>query len=197
MNALTNANQADVHPADPNPDASSPTRHEQVTAQAAGAAGDELTWPEKRLAFGRGWRGRCPFCGEGRIFQSYGRPHHDCSECGHVYRREQGAMTGSMYLSAAVTQIVAAILILTIFFGTDWSVGTSLMVSVPIVFSFCVFWLPRSIGLWIAFEYLTDVGNRETWAARPRPDGAEATGRGAEERGSGPERQGAQGGSPR
>jgi uncharacterized protein (DUF983 family) len=131
----------------------------------------DLAWSEKRVCAGRGWHGRCPRCGVGAIFAGYGRPHRACAECALVYRREQGAMTGSMYLSAAVTQIVAAVLILAIFFGTDWSVTISLLVSVPIVFAFCAWWLPRSIGLWVSFEYLTDLSNREAWAEWPRLDG--------------------------
>lgn len=72
-------------------------------------------------------------------------------------------MTGSMYLSAVATEILAAALVLGIFFATDWSTAVSLAVSVPIVLAFSVWWLPRSIGLWVAVEYLTDVGNREPW----------------------------------
>jgi uncharacterized protein (DUF983 family) len=126
-------------------------------------SGRRLTGRERRTCFARGWRGRCPQCGTGRVFAAYGRPRRECDACGLVFRREQGAMTGSMYLSAAVTEIAAAALILGIFFGTDWSVALSLAVSVPLVLAFCAWWLPRSIGLWVALEYLTDAGNGEPW----------------------------------
>jgi uncharacterized protein (DUF983 family) len=118
---------------------------------------------QRRTALRRAWRGRCPQCGGAPIFAGYGRPHRACAACGLVFRREQGAMTGSMYLSAAVTEVVAAALILAIFFGTDWSPVLSLGVSVPLVLAFCAWWLPRSISLWVAFEYLTDAANGEPW----------------------------------
>ena len=73
-------------------------------------------------------------------------------------------MTGSMYLSAVVTEILAAGLVIAIFVGTSWSAALSIGVSVPIVLLFSVWWLPRSIGLWVAVEYVTDLHNGEPWA---------------------------------
>jgi uncharacterized protein (DUF983 family) len=118
-----------------------------------------------RTALARGFRGVCPRCGEGALFARWARPRPACAACGLVYRREQGAMTGSMYLSAVATELLAAALVLGIFFATDWSPALSLAVSVPIVLVFSAWWLPRSIGLWVAVEYLTDVGNREPWVS--------------------------------
>ena len=72
-------------------------------------------------------------------------------------------MTGSMYLSAAVTEVFAALLVLLVFFGTDWSPAVSIAVSVPIVVGFSYWFMPRAMGLWVAIEFMTDVGNREPW----------------------------------
>lgn len=122
-----------------------------------------FTIAARRLCLARAWRGLCPQCGAGRLFASYARLQERCSACGLIYRREQGAMTGSMYLSAIVTEIFAALIVLAIFFGTSWSVRTSLLVSVPLVLAFALFWLPRAMALWVAIEYATDLGNRESW----------------------------------
>jgi uncharacterized protein (DUF983 family) len=116
-----------------------------------------------RAALARGFAGRCPRCGGGALFARWARPRDACAACGLVFRREQGAMTGSMYLSAVATEILAAVLVLAIFFATDWTPALSLAVSVPVVIVFSVWWLPRAIGLWAAIEYLTDVANREPW----------------------------------
>ena len=50
---------------------------------------------------------------------------------------------------------------------TDWSVGTFLAVSLPLLLAFCAWFLPRAQALWCGIEYVTDVINREEWA-RPR-----------------------------
>jgi uncharacterized protein (DUF983 family) len=122
---------------------------------------------QRKLFALRALRGHCPQCGEGALFAGYARLHPVCPACGLVYRRESGAMTGSMYLSAVVTEIFAALLAVALFFATDWSTPVALSVGVALVLAFSYFWLPRAIGLWVATEYATDVSNGESWT-RPR-----------------------------
>ena len=76
-------------------------------------------------------------------------------------------MTGSMYLSAAVTQVFAAGVIALLYLATDWGAVLSIAVGLPIVLAFCYAFLPASRALWTAIEYATDVANREPWV-RPR-----------------------------
>ena len=102
---------------------------------------------------------RCPQCGQGRIFRAYARLHGACEHCGLVYRREQGAQTGSMYLTAAVNQVFAAALIAAVWLLTDWGTGTMLAVALPLVAGFCYWFLPRGMALWVLVEYLTDLAN--------------------------------------
>jgi uncharacterized protein (DUF983 family) len=116
-----------------------------------------------RTSLARGFRACCPQCGAAGLFMRYARPRQECAHCGLVFRREQGALTGSMYLSAVVTEILAAGLVIAIFLVTDWGTALSLGVSVPIVLLFSLWWLPRSIGLWVAIEYVTDLHNGEPW----------------------------------
>ncbi len=68
-----------------------------------------------------------------------------------------------MYLSAAVTQVFAALMVFAVVLFTDWGVAVSLAVSIPVALAFCVGFLPYSMGLWVAIEYWTDVKNREPW----------------------------------
>lgn len=120
-----------------------------------------------RLVVRRALRRCCPQCGRGALFRRFARLHAECADCGLVYRREQGAMTGSMYLSAAVTELFAAAIILGLVFGTDWEPWLQIAVGLPVVVVFCYAFLPYSMGLWVAIEYLTDLANKEAWA-RPR-----------------------------
>jgi uncharacterized protein (DUF983 family) len=127
--------------------------------------GSEL---KRRLFFARrAWRRRCPQCGEGGLFEGYARLRMQCESCGLVFRREQGAMTGSMYFSAVVTELFAALLVAIVWLCTSWSTTTSLLVSVPILVVFTYWFLPRSMALWTSTEYATDVFNGESWA-KPR-----------------------------
>lgn len=118
-------------------------------------------WPLVRRVSSR----RCPQCGEGHLFQSFTRLEDSCSVCGLVYRREQGAQTGSMYLTAAVNQAFAVVVLAVLWFFVDWSVPVSLAVGMSVVAVFSVFFLPYSMGLWVAIEYWTDVKNEESWVS--------------------------------
>lgn len=124
-------------------------------------------WRAFRRALGR----RCPQCGDGRLFGGVFRLREACETCGLRYRREPGAQTGSMYVSAAVTELFAASLALALFLLTDLDVRAGLALGVPLVVGFCYLFLPVSMAFWAAVEYATDVSNREPWA-QPRPPGS-------------------------
>ena len=66
-------------------------------------------------------------------------------------------------LSAAITELFAALLIVVVFLFTDWSPWTSVAVGLPAVAVFAYWSLPRFSALWVAIEYLTDRGNQEPW----------------------------------
>src|SRR5262245_43426401 len=90
----------------------------------------------------RGLAKRCPRCGARGLFRSWARLAERCSSCGLVLRREAGSQTGSMYLTATVTELVAAGMILLGWTVTDWSVATFLAVSIPLVLAFSYWFLP-------------------------------------------------------
>lgn len=119
-------------------------------------------WQTFRNSIPRVLARHCPQCGKGALFSSRFRLHTDCAECGLVYRREQGSMTGSMYLCAAVTEIVAAAVAVTMFL-VGLELTTGLIVGLTTISAFCFWFLPYSKGIWVAVEYSTDVGNREDW----------------------------------
>ena len=68
-----------------------------------------------------------------------------------------------MYLSSALTQVVAAVLMALVFLLTDWPLWLSLSVMLPPVVGFCYWSLPRCMSTWVAVEYLTDRLNGEAW----------------------------------
>lgn len=120
-------------------------------------------WAAFKRSLPRALRGRCPQCGKGALHAGRFRLGHACDHCGLVYRREQGAMTGSMYLSAAVTEVFAAVVAVGLFLFTDLGAAGGLAVGLPTVGLFCLWFLPYSRSIWIAVEYATDVSNDEDW----------------------------------
>jgi uncharacterized protein (DUF983 family) len=130
---------------------------------SAGPSGPPPGW--KRLVLRRVLAKRCPQCGRGALFASFTRLRPSCADCGLVYRREQGAMTGSMYLSAAVTECFAALLLAAAWIWLeDPTTPLFLWVALPLVVVFSWFFLPRSMALWVGVEYSTDLANGERWA---------------------------------
>jgi uncharacterized protein (DUF983 family) len=118
----------------------------------------------RRLVFARVLRRRCPQCGEGELFAGFARLEKACQRCGLVFRREQGAQTGTMYLTAAVSEVFAAALILLFWWGFDWTPAVFVLVTAPLVLAFSVFFLPVAQALWVGVEYATDLEGHEPWA---------------------------------
>ncbi len=127
---------------------------------------EALRW--RRRFVRRALAKRCPQCGRGELFASFARLRPRCEECGLLFRREAGAQTGAMYLTATVTELFAAALALALFFLTDLGTAQALVLGVVVVLVFSYAVLPRAMALWTAVEYSTDVSNREPWVA-PRP----------------------------
>ena len=121
----------------------------------------------RRVAFLRALRLACPQCGAKPLFRAYGRLRERCGTCELVLRREQGAQTGSMYVTAAVGQLFACALIWIAWLFTSWSPAVFFTVAVPLVLAFCALLLPFSQAFWVAVEYVTDAVNREAWV-QPR-----------------------------
>lgn len=127
---------------------------------------EALAW--RRLFLRRALAQRCPQCGEGALFRAFARLNANCAVCGLQFRREAGAQTGAMYLTATVTEIFAAALALGLFFLTDLATPVALALGVAIVLAFSYVVLPRAMAVWTAVEYSTDVSNAERWATPRR-----------------------------
>ena len=110
----------------------------------------------------------CPQCGAHALFVRYARLASSCTTCGLVFRREPGAQTGTMYLTAIVSELFAVALVFLCWWRFEWSVTTHVLVIVPLVLAFCALCLPLAQAFWVGVEYLTDLQGGEPWA-RLRP----------------------------
>lgn len=85
----------------------------------------------------------------------------ECPHCGWILEREPGAITGSMYVVAILTQFAAVALMLLAWLLTDWSPLRIVVTGVPLLLVFSVVALAYAKRIWIAIEYTTDLGTHE------------------------------------
>jgi uncharacterized protein (DUF983 family) len=100
----------------------------------------------------RGWRKRCPRCGEGRLFRRYNILHERCSVCGLQYLEEQGALFGYLFLIDRALFLFP--LIVMIYFrlyvpGAGWFYASFVVLIVALFYT-----LPQRSGVGVALHYL-------------------------------------------
>lgn len=120
-----------------------------------------------RLCLRRVLAKRCPQCGQGPLYTGWARLGERCDVCGLLFRREPGAELGAMTLSTILNTSLAAAAFLAIWSLTDLGGWGAFWLTTPVVLVACYALSPLCMSLWVAVEYLTDVGNQEWWA-RPR-----------------------------
>src|SRR6476659_2380709 len=108
--------------------------------------------PRLKTLVVRGWRKRCPRCGEGRLFRRFNILHKRCSVCGLQYLEDQGALFGYLFLIDRALFLFP--LIVMIYFrlyvpGAGWFYASF------IVLIFALFYtLPQRSGVGVALHYL-------------------------------------------
>jgi uncharacterized protein (DUF983 family) len=91
------------------------------------------------LSLWRGFRCRCPNCGEGRLFRRYLKPVDNCPVCGEDMTHQRADDAPPYFTMVIVGHIVVPI-VLAVAMRTDLSNLTHLMI-----------WLPLTLGLTLAF----------------------------------------------
>lgn len=103
----------------------------------------------------RGWKKRCPSCGEGRIFSRWIDRYDHCSSCGYRYEENEGDLWAFWVFSDRffVVAALAAGLILSGNTGLsplmEWFVRGSLFL---VIAFFLIVTMPQRLGCCIAFE---------------------------------------------
>ncbi len=91
-------------------------------------------WP----ALFRGLRGRCPHCGEGRMFRAFLKVADNCPACGEVLSHHRADDFPAYIVIVIVGHIIGPLVLLA---ETDYAWSYTLHLSV---------WLPLTIGLSLA-----------------------------------------------
>lgn len=99
----------------------------------------------------RGWRKRCPRCGEGPLFLRWIKPHERCPACGVLYLRNYG----DIWMFVIITDRIPIFFgIVALYFGfrsTNWIYATLFFIAlfVPMIAT-----MRERQGLAIALDYL-------------------------------------------
>lgn len=113
---------------------------------------DEEEQPNWRTLVRRGWRRRCPRCGQGPLFDGWMKVHDQCSHCALELEPSPGATWGFWVVGDRIF-IVAALLPIYLGFATpSWWLRVPLFSAIVISF---VWTMPQRQGVAIALDYLT------------------------------------------
>ncbi|HJQ39580.1 MAG TPA: DUF983 domain-containing protein [Thermoanaerobaculia bacterium] len=105
----------------------------------------------KFVVLRRGWRRRCPRCGEGALFLRWIKPHERCPACGVIYLRNYG----DIWMFVIITDRIPIFFgIVALYFGfrsTNWIYATLFFIAlfVPMIAT-----MRERQGLAIACDYL-------------------------------------------
>jgi uncharacterized protein (DUF983 family) len=104
-------------------------------------------------ALGRAIRLRCPRCGETPLFTGWFRMAESCALCGLRFERAQGYFVGAIYINYAVTTLIAVGGFFLLWAGLGLSTRAQLLVLVPIVVLFPLWFFRYSRSFWLALEW--------------------------------------------
>lgn len=100
----------------------------------------------------RGWRCRCPNCGQGKLLRSYLKVNDRCDHCG-TELHHQRADDGPAYLTIIVVGHILAPLMLFIFANWDPDpVWTAIGLSLGCI-ALSLYLLPRLKGAFVAMQW--------------------------------------------
>jgi uncharacterized protein (DUF983 family) len=108
-----------------------------------------------------GFRGRCPRCGEGRLYSGFLKVADDCGYCGLKYGFENagdGAVPFLILIIGGIGVGLGAWVMLA--FAT--AVWVPILIAVPVVSALTLILLPKTKGLLIALQYVNQASDTGT-----------------------------------
>jgi uncharacterized protein (DUF983 family) len=108
--------------------------------------------PKLRTLLWRGWRKKCPQCGEGEIYQRWLKLREQCPECGLQYLPNQGDLWGPLLFLDRVLFIIP---IIALFYFRIWHPNQFLFYLFGGIMIFVlVYTMPNRNGMSLAVDYL-------------------------------------------
>lgn len=125
--------------------------------------------PSIRQTLARGWRRRCPRCGEGELFRRWLEVNERCSHCSLVYQPDYG----DTWLFLIITDRIPLLFgIAVVYFGfsmATWAapVGFFFAMAIPLIVT-----VRQRQGMAIALDYLVRVWTGESLDPSPQSPAA-------------------------
>ena len=108
--------------------------------------------PKFRTLLSRGWRKKCPQCGQGNLYKRWMRLHDHCPACGLKYLENQGDIVGPLMFVDRVLFIVPIIVL--IYFGVWRPSLAGLLLFGITTLVLLIFTTPNRNGVSLAVDYL-------------------------------------------
>ena len=111
----------------------------------------------------RGFRKRCPRCGERDTFVSWFQPRQACRRCELRFAKEEGGFLGAMTLNylVAIGLWVVVLVVVVVMTGPDVPVAPLMVLSAVVLIGVPLLFYPRSKMIWAAVEFLVLQGEPE------------------------------------
>lgn len=122
--------------------------------RAPGTPGAQQALEERLtgLAIRRGAMGRCPNCGEGRLFRSYLKVNDQCPACGEDLHHQR-ADDGPAYITILVVSHLLTAILLTVFIEWRPSVWAMMVGFLGAAVVLSLLMLPRIKGAMIGLQW--------------------------------------------
>ena len=99
---------------------------------------------------------RCPYCGQGRLFDGMIRMRENCDRCGLKYEREPGFFLGSIYFNYGLTALLVAVTYPYLLFNGILSESRLLLGAFVFVVLFPMLFFRHARALWLGFDQWYD-----------------------------------------
>ena len=107
--------------------------------------------PDLKTLLKRGWRKKCPQCGEGAIYKRWLTMHERCSHCALQYLANQGDLFGPLVF---LDRVLFLIPLITVFYFHIWHPNVIVFLLVgSVTLCLFVFTMPNRNGVNLAFDY--------------------------------------------
>ncbi|GHC54493.1 zinc-finger protein [Gemmobacter tilapiae] len=103
-------------------------------------------------ALRRGWRCRCPACGEGKLLQGYLKVRDNCPKCGEALHHQR-ADDGPAYLTIMIVGHILAPVLLFVYMKWRLEPMTMIWVFGLGCVALSLFLLPRMKGIMVAIQW--------------------------------------------
>lgn len=105
--------------------------------------------PSLSTALGRGFSGKCPCCGRGKLFATYLKQVDSCGACGEAFGHIRSD-DAAPWLTILVVGHILVPLILMVETRTDWSLLLSMSVWLPVTLGMTLAFLPKAKALFLS-----------------------------------------------